>query len=629
MKFHQEIMDFYRSTISEIDVRTRFRMFTERAKNDPSGVGKEVAIIGFYIFLAWTYSHKLFSPTVSAVTDLTRSVMFAGEQLNPSFIGAEQLTFRISLAILVFFLLAQNDFKSLLNPRNWKGWIVSATAIIISLITPNLVTFLDLSPTFGLPLFLIGMPIVIGFILSTGDLDSIFSGNSNKLQLIRTGGFLLGFIFLCTYGINFFPIIGENLPNTLSALFVIIILTSAYIISKGESNPSEMDRRSSAFFFIAISPIILYMVTRILYLQNNPDVNAAARWDIDWSFMDSTNSFDMTGWPLIPEFGEDSRWTFYWAAVINSARASLVAIVLCTILGILIGVLRMSSNKVASGMATVYVELFRNFPLAILLFVITTQFGLSFPLFGSSDAWIFGSNSSETEGLFYASRQGMYLPLFELSRIILFIVILGIVTVVMRLFQKDVVDDSNQAVLRRSGIWGATIVLGLAIILGDYSTPELDKVRPEASGSWVFVEGSYFKVTLMFSALVLGLTLFTASVVSEIVRGSIQSLPAGQVEAAVSLGLTPYQRLRLVILPQALRSMVPLLNSQYMNVWKNSSLAIVVSYNDVFYVISVMMNNVGKLIPLFILLLLTYQAGSLLISGIMNLYNAKVTKVRI
>ena len=629
MKFHQEIMDFYRSTISEIDIRTRFRMFTERAKNDPSGVGKEVAIIGFYIFLAWTYSHKLFSPTVSAVTDLTRSVMFAGEQLNPSFIGAEQLTFRISLAILVFFLLAQNDFKSLLNPRNWKGWIVSATAIIISLITPNLVTFLDLSPTFGLPLFLIGMPIVIGFILSTGDLDSIFSGNSNKFQLIRTGGFLLGFLFLCTYGINFFPIIGEDLPNTLSALFVIIILTSAYIISKGESNPSEMDRRSSAFFFIAISPIILFMVTRILFLQNNPDVNAAARWDIDWSFMDSTNSFDMTGWPLIPEFGEDSRWTFYWAAVINSARASLVAIVLCTILGILIGVLRMSSNKVASGMATVYVELFRNFPLAILLFVITTQFGLSFPLFGSSDAWIFGSNSSETEGLFYASRQGMYLPLFELSRIVLFIFILGIVTVVMRLFQKDVIDDSNQAVLRRSGIWGATIVLGLAIILGDYSTPELDKVRPEASGTWVFVEGSYFKVTLMFSALVLGLTLFTASVVSEIVRGSIQSLPAGQVEAAVSLGLTPYQRLRLVILPQALRSMVPLLNSQYMNVWKNSSLAIVVSYNDVFYVISVMMNNVGKLIPLFILLLLTYQAGSLLISGIMNLYNAKVTRVRI
>jgi len=629
MNFLEDFFDFSKSTFSEMDVRTRLKNFSERAKNDPSGVGRKAAIIGFYIFLAWTYSHRIFSPTVSAITDLTRSVMFSGEQLNPSFIGAEQLTLRISLAMLVFFLLAQNDFKSLLNPRNWKGWVVSAIAIIIALIIPDLVTFFDLSATFGLPLFLIGMPIIIGFILSTGDLDIILSGDAKKFHLIRTGGSLLGFLMLCMYGINFFPIIGEDLPRTLSVLFVIIILTSAYIISKGESNPSDMDRRSSAFFFIAISPLILYMVTRILFLQNNPDVNAAARWDVDWSFMDSVNSFDMTGWPLIPEFGEDTRWTFYWAAVLNSARASLVAIVLCTILGIIIGVLRMSSNKVASSMATVYVELFRNFPLAILLFVITTQFGLSFPLFGSSDAWIFGSNSSETEGLFYASRQGMYLPLFELSRIILFIVILLIVTIVMRLIQKDGVDDSNQAILRRSGIWGATIILGLAIILGDYSTPVLDKVRPEASGSWVFVEGSYFKVTLMFSALVLGLTLFTASVVSEIVRGSIQSLPAGQIEAAVSLGLTPYQRLRLVILPQALRSMVPLLNSQYMNVWKNSSLAIVVSYNDVFYVISVMMNNVGKLIPLFILLLVTYQAGSLLISGIMNLYNARVTKVRI
>ena len=91
--------------------------------------------------------------------------------------------------------------------------------------------------------------------------------------------------------------------------------------------------------------------------------------------------------------------------------------------------------------------------------------------------------------------------------------------------------------------------------------------------------------------MIIGLTLFTASVVAEIVRGSIQSLPRGQIEASISLGLSSYQRLRLVILPQALRSMIPLLNSQYMNVWKNSSLAIIVAYSDIFYVIFVMMNN--------------------------------------
>jgi general L-amino acid transport system permease protein len=129
--------------------------------------------------------------------------------------------------------------------------------------------------------------------------------------------------------------------------------------------------------------------------------------------------------------------------------------------------------------------------------------------------------------------------------------------------------------------------------------------------------------------MIIGLTLFTASVVAEIVRGSIQALPRGQVEAAISLGLSPFQRLRLVILPQALRSMIPLLNNQFMNVWKNSSLAIIVAYNDIFYQFLVMANNVGKLIPLFLLLLITYQFGSLMISAVMNWFNARVTSVKI
>ena len=151
----------------------------------------------------------------------------------------------------------------------------------------------------------------------------------------------------------------------------------------------------------------------------------------------------------------------------------------------------------------------------------------------------------------------------------------------------------------------------------------------DSPGSWHIAEGTGFEITPFFLAMMLGLTLFTASTVAEIVRGSIQALPRGQVEAAISLSLNPFQRLRLVILPQALRSMVPLLNNQFMNVWKNSSLAVIVAYSDIFYVILVMMNNVGKLIPLFILLLITYQVGSLAISVVMNWYNTRVTSVKI
>ena len=198
------------------------------------------------------------------------------------------------------------------------------------------------------------------------------------------------------------------------------------------------------------------------------------------------------------------------------------------------------------------------------------------------------------------------------------------------------IDDSETGLRKRFTIWVAafSVVAGAVYSIGGLSWPEYLKDWDgdgviDAPGSWDIAEGTGFEITPFFLAMMLGLTLFTASTVAEIVRGSIQALPRGQVEAAISVGLNPYQRLRLVIMPQALRSMVPLLNNQFMNVWKNSSLAVIVAYSDIFYVVLVMMNNVGKLIPLFLLLLITYQAGSLAISVVMNWYNSRVTSVKI
>ena len=197
------------------------------------------------------------------------------------------------------------------------------------------------------------------------------------------------------------------------------------------------------------------------------------------------------------------------------------------------------------------------------------------------------------------------------------------------------IDDSESGLRKRFTIWVAAFAIAAGIALSKgISWPEYVKDWNgdgviDAPGSWHIAEGTGFEITPFFLAMMLGLTLFTASTVAEIVRGSIQALPRGQVEAAISLSLNPFQRLRLVILPQALRSMVPLLNNQFMNVWKNSSLAVIVAYSDIFYVILVMMNNVGKLIPLFILLLITYQVGSLAISVVMNWYNTRVTSVKI
>jgi His/Glu/Gln/Arg/opine family amino acid ABC transporter permease subunit len=148
-------------------------------------------------------------------------------------------------------------------------------------------------------------------------------------------------------------------------------------------------------------------------------------------------------------------------------------------------------------------------------------------------------------------------------------------------------------------------------------------------GNWIFEDGTSQTITSVFLALWIGLTLYTTAQVAEIVRGSIQSLPRGQVEAAISLGLSPFQRLRLVILPQALRSIIPSLTNQYLNCWKNSSLALIVGFSDFYAVFNTIINKSGQAVPIFMMILLTYQAGSLVISSIMNYINSAVTKVKI
>ncbi len=563
---------------------------------------------------------KVLTPTMASITDLSRSFIVNGIELNSSYIGDNQVVGWASAAILILFLLAVDEFKNLRALSNWRGYITSVFAILATLILQAMVSILEFTPTEGLPFLVVGTPILASYLLILGDMPLILSGKASKNQLLRSGVPAGIFIILALFLTSAPPIIRQNLVELFSLSIVGICIASLAIIMTESGNPGEQDRRFAALIFAISVPTALFITMRLLFLLNNPDTVTRERWNLDWSFMNELNTFVINVWPLDAVFGEDSRWRFYFTAIINSARVTLLSILLCTILGIFIGVMRLSSNKLASSMATVYVEVFRNLPLAVLLFLIATQLGETLPLFreeANINGWIFYSN----KGIWTLTTEGWRLALFLVS--------LVAVWIGFRIMDRDGVDDSNRAVLQRSGIWGAATVLGIALMLHGSTMPEVIKPIPESPASWSIIENTAFEITPMFMAMVMGLTLFTASVVAEIVRGSIQSLPRGQVEAAVSLALTPFQRLRLVILPQALRSMIPLLNSQYMNVWKNSSLAIIVAYSDVFYVIFVMMNNVGKLIPLFILLLVTYQAGSLLISGIMNAYNARVTRVRI
>ena len=577
------------------------------------------------VVVLWAYNNKMLSPSIEAVSSMSRSFVVGGVQQNPAYYEPLSLSGVIIFIFLIFMMLARNEIVPAIRSKNFQITSISLTlsSLIISILVIALAVMGDFSPAKGMPFLLIGTPIVLASLLVVDDSDILplkrLSGSNSRI--INTVIIFSVFIGMAL-NISFLPpFISSEISSFFSIILILMALSVYYQISSESGNPLTHDRRSSTMILVIGLPLIIYLSTRLLFLLHNPDSVTRERWDLSWSFMDMKNTFEINAWPIQPDFPEDTRWQFLFGAILNSARATLLSIILCTILGVIIGVTRLSSNKLASGLATVYVEVFRNMPLAVLLFLVMLQLGETLPLF---------SEEANIAGWIYYSNQGLYLPRPETLRIIIALAIVFSLWAWGRYRDRDGIDDSPEALTRKSLIWSMGLVACLGILLtGDMSLPNYVKTNPNIPGTWTIEEGSAFEITKAFMALIIGLTLFTASVVAEIVRGSIQALPRGQVEAAVSLGLSPYQRLRLVILPQALRSMIPLLNSQYMNVWKNSSLAIIVAYSDIFYVIFVMMNNVGKLIPLFLLLLVIYQAGSLLISGIMNFYNARVTRVKI
>ena len=577
------------------------------------------------VVVLWAYNNKMLSPSIEAVSSMSRSFVVGGVQQNPAYYEPLSLSGVIIFIFLIFMMLARNEIVPAIRSKNFQITSISLTlsSLIISILVIALAVMGDFSPAKGMPFLLIGTPIVLASLLVVDDSDilplkRLSRSNSRIINTVIIFSVFIGMAF----NISFLPpFISSEISSFFSIILILMALSVYYQISSESGNPLTHDRRSSTMILVIGLPLIIYLSTRLLFLLHNPDSVTRERWDLSWSFMDMKNTFEINAWPIQPDFPEDTRWQFLFGAILNSARATLLSIILCTILGVIIGVTRLSSNKLASGLATVYVEVFRNMPLAVLLFLVMLQLGETLPLF---------SEEANIAGWIYYSNQGLYLPRPETLRIIIALAIVFSLWAWGRYRDRDGIDDSPEALTRKSLIWSMGLVACLGILLtGDMSLPNYVKTNPNIPGTWTIEEGSAFEITKAFLALIIGLTLFTASVVAEIVRGSIQALPRGQVEAAVSLGLSPYQRLRLVILPQALRSMIPLLNSQYMNVWKNSSLAIIVAYSDIFYVIFVMMNNVGKLIPLFLLLLVIYQAGSLLISGIMNFYNARVTRVKI
>jgi general L-amino acid transport system permease protein len=373
-------------------------------------------------------------------------------------------------------------------------------------------------------------------------------------------------------------------------------------------------RLRSVFFqlFVAVA-----LVAFIAFIVNNTATNLAHRGlSTGIGFLTHPAGFDI-GITLIPYGLTSSYARVYLVGLVNTLVVAAVGVVVATLWGFLLGVLRLSRNWLMARLAAVYVDGIRNIPLLLqLLFWYATL--KSLPSLRQSLSLGTG---------FFLNQRGLYSPApvfgpgFAVIPIAFLVGIVAAIAVSLWARNRQ----------RRTGQQFHSFWAGLALIVG------LPLLAAVATGfpitfDYPVLKGFNFSggqvILPEFIALALALSLYTAAFIAEIVRAGILSVSHGQTEAASALGLRPGLTTRLIIIPQALRVIVPPLTSQYLNIVKNSSLAVAIGYPDLVAVFTgTVLNQTGKAIECVTITMLTYGAISLLISLAMNWYNRRVTLV--
>jgi general L-amino acid transport system permease protein len=351
----------------------------------------------------------------------------------------------------------------------------------------------------------------------------------------------------------------------------------------------------------------------VLWLWNNLTAGMArSNLTFGLGFLNSTAGFEITETP-INYSATDTYGRAFLVGLLNTLMVSLVGIILATILGIITGVARLSRNWLVSRIAAGYVEVIRNTPLLV-------QLVLIYAMLRQLPAV---ANSISLPGSVFLNQRGLFMPRpepqpgFEVWLAIL-VLSIGLAVGLRILAARREEAGHTHGYLRALSV--AVLAggpLAAWLLLGGPLTVDAP-VRERFN----FVGGVALSPEL--TALLVGLVVYTAAFIGEVVRGGIQAVRRGQTEAAQALGLTDMQVLRLVVFPQALRIIVPPLTSQYLNLAKNSSLAIAIGYSDLFQVSNTMANQTGQPVSVIVLVMATYLAISLGTSLLLNIYNRRV-----
>lgn len=375
------------------------------------------------------------------------------------------------------------------------------------------------------------------------------------------------------------------------------------------------DQRTRAIFFQALA--FLLVVVFFIYIGTNTARNLDALGiSTGFGFLDSAAGYDVA-MSLIPYTATDTHGRVFFVGLLNTLSVAVTGIIAATILGVILGVLRLSKNWLVSKLVYWYVEVVRNIPLLLqILFWYGVLLGLprvrdAIPVF---------------ETMFLSNR-GFYLPKpiagdgFGLI-IIAFLVAIVAVPIIAHFARKRQEQTGQIFPVFSTSL---ALIVGLPAIAAIVTGFPLTFDYPE-KGGFNFKGGMVLRPE--FVALWFSLTVYTAGFIAEIVRAGIQSVSHGQTEAAFSLGIKPNWTMRMIVLPQALRVIVPPLTSQYLNLTKNSSLAIAIGYPDLVSTFGgTSLNQTGQAIEIIMMTMLVYLTISLLISMVMNYYNKRIALI--
>jgi general L-amino acid transport system permease protein len=372
--------------------------------------------------------------------------------------------------------------------------------------------------------------------------------------------------------------------------------------------------RSQAFRGVVYQLVAVAAVgLAVWYLAHNTLANMAARGiQSGFDFLWTPAGFDI-GESLIPYDALDPYWKAFLVGVLNTLRVAVIGIALATVLGTLLGIGRFARNAIVRGLCYAYVEFFRNVP--VLLQLLMWYLVLTDVLPPLSDAISIG-------GVFYLSNNGFKfpVPVWGLGQALAAAGgALGIV--VAWAYRRWAIRQFELTGRPRS-----LVLIPIAIVIAAATAGWIAGGAPTA---WSipkidgFLTSGGATATPEFLAVLLGLVLYTSAFIAEVVRAGINSVSHGQVEAALSLGLTRGQAMRLVILPQALRVIIPPMTSQYLNLTKNSSLAVAIGYPDVVSIANTSLNQTGRAVECIAIIMAVYLTTSLSTAAFMNWYNKR------